>query len=254
MDQPLVAVLFDLDGTLVNSRDAILNSISHTLESNDYGPLKKEDHVLFHGVPLAEALKNWQPETKQMVHEFRSHYLETYMETTFVFPGIVELLEVLQRENVPIGIITLKTTHEANMVLEQMDLMRFFRGKVYGDDSLDGDCPYGIKPDPSHPLWSLMAMGIYSEEQLESLLRTCGGCGVDPAKAVETFGGSAVLVGDAGQDIETGKAAGMVSYGAAWGGRDIAVLMNARPDAIFKDPVQMITALGLKADDRPPLP
>ena len=169
----------------------------------------------------------------------------TYHETTRVFDGIFELLERLRGANIPMGIITLKTTLEADLVLKTMHLSHFFEDSVFGDDSLDGYTPYGIKPNPEHPLWSLMKLGLYSMDGYEFLLKSiCEGL-LDIKVARTVFGGDAVLVGDAGSDICTAKAAGMVAFGAAWGGRDREALKCCGADRVFDDPGDILVELRL---------
>ena len=244
MSEPVRVVLFDLDGTLVNSGEAILKAINMMLAEHGFEPLTEVQRKSFVGKRLSESLIPWRKDTSGMVKDFRRIYLETYMESTYVFPGVPELLKGLEREGIPAGIITLKTTVEAERVLREMDLLGFFEGRIFGDNSIDGPSPYRIKPDPEHALWALRGMGLMDDNDFCVLAKEAAGGEASLRQQLsDIIGGRACLVGDAAQDMTAGASAGLVPYGVLWGGRDPELLREGGAEMLFSEPGTLLEVL-----------
>lgn len=225
-------VLFDLDGTLIYSRDAILSSISATLEEFGHGPLTEEDVGLFVGTPLSEALGHWTKDPAPMVRRFQEIYLRDFEETTRIFPGMIDVLDTL-RSRSNMCIITLKRNSEAQEVLEKLGLSKYFK-YVFGDDAEDS--PYQIKPHPQHYFYALRTLGIIDKsiyEELESETDLRGG----PAP-FDTTG--VVFVGDTEADMIGAKRAGIAALGVTWGVHDAKRLKGAGADATVDSPEELM--------------
>jgi phosphoglycolate phosphatase len=182
-------IIFDLDGTLVDSGEDIARSVNELLERSERPPLDHDRIRSYVGNGVRKLLERSLGETSDRELEraealYLSIYRRRLLETTRPYPGVVPALEALHRER-PLAVLTNKPVRESLAILEGLDLRRYFRA-VYGGDSFARK-----KPDP---------MGVrFLREETE-------------AGAEETL-----LVGDSTIDLETARNAGIrsciVSYG-----------------------------------------
>jgi HAD superfamily hydrolase (TIGR01509 family) len=199
------AVVFDLDGTLLDSERAICDAASAAFA--DVGVPVTELQVADHlGAPLEElyALFVGDNDGARMRH-FIARYVERHDEHPDRFPpplpGVVDGLKGLVERGLRLAVATTKPTARAASQLEGAGLERFFH-HVQGTDP-------GMKAKPAPDV----------------VLRACDGLGVHP--------GRAVMVGDTPRDVGAARAAGahavVVAYGAAR--RQAATFMGA--DAVI---------------------
>src|SRR5690625_3079619 len=102
------AVLFDFDGTLIDTNELIYKSFVHTF--NKYGyTFTKEEIMTFNGPPLRETFGNLDPTiADEMIATYRKHnrkYHEQYVE---LFPHVKETLQILTKKKIPLAIVTAK--------------------------------------------------------------------------------------------------------------------------------------------------
>ncbi|MEI7868320.1 MAG: HAD hydrolase-like protein [Candidatus Methylumidiphilus sp.] len=134
-----IHIIFDLDGTLIDSSPSILSSFSTTLLSHNIQPAKSLDSSLI-GPPLRETLsKLTESDDSELLDRlsatFKSYYDTEGYKSTEVFPGVHELLAELCRRNIPLYIATNKRLHPARLILEHLNWAKYFRG-VYALDSI----------------------------------------------------------------------------------------------------------------------
>jgi len=211
------AVLFDLDGTLVDTaqdmvavllelmqsegRDAIAYDLARSCVSNGSAGLI---HLGF-------------PDVSETEHErLRTEYLDRYEESvcvhSTVFDGLEQLLDQLDDKALPWGVVTNKPARMTKPLLEALGLTNRIACQISGDTIPQR------KPDP------------------EPLFLASRQTGIEPSRSV--------YVGDAARDIEAGKAAGMYTIAAAYGyitGDDNAESWNA--DLIAEDVQELTTML-----------
>lgn len=145
------AVIFDLDGTLVDTAPDLMRATNHVLAGLGRRPISMDEVRAFvgHGARalLTRGLKatGGLPEAYDVepdYERFVAFYSQNIAEGSVAFPGLVLLLERLQREGFALGVCTNKLEGLSNQLLKALDLSRFF-GSVVGPDTL------GIaKPDP----------------------------------------------------------------------------------------------------------
>lgn len=189
------AVLFDLDGTLLDTVGDIAAALNRALEEGGYAPRPLEvvragvgrgAAVLIQRVLAGEALASGVEE--RLLERFFAHY-EALHETgdtrTVAFPGVLEGVHALHARGLPLGVVTNKRHDLALAALGDAGLLDAFRIVVGGDT-----CPTR-KPDPGPLHYALQHLGVAP--------------------------GAALMVGDSANDVRAARAAGMpvlcVPYG-----------------------------------------
>lgn len=181
------AVVFDLDGTLVDSARDLAASASELVEGYGGPPLDVATVVPMVGegasVLVERALRHagLDPSTPGALDRFRAIYGRRLLDLTRPYDGIIEVLAQLTRIG-PLSVLTNKPGDATDVLLEGLGLRGFFT------EVIGGDGPYGRKPDPAG---------------LRALLARTGGVGV--------------FVGDSPVDAETARAAGCPFVQAAYG-------------------------------------
>jgi len=182
-------IIFDLDGTLVDSGEDIARSVNELLERSQRPALPHSQIIGYVGDGVRKLLERSLGEASDpQLADAEALYLSIYrrrlLETTRPYPGVVAALEALHRDR-PLAVLTNKPVMESLTILEGLGLRRYFR-TVYGGDSFARK-----KPDP---------IGV------RSLQEETG------ADAGETL-----LVGDSTVDFTTARNAGirscLVRYG-----------------------------------------
>lgn len=158
MIEPLIcrALLFDLDGALVDSAPDLWGSMNHVLTKRHYEPLPLERvrHLVGHGARALLARGFWgeeaapptdDPEFEAAITEFLDHYRLHLTDNSRPFPGVEETVTRLKNIGFSMAVVTNKPESLARLMLDQLNLSPFF-SVVVGGDSLPTR-----KPDP-HPL------------------------------------------------------------------------------------------------------
>jgi len=207
----LRTVLFDLDGTLIDSVRLILDSYHHTLAAHGLPPRKDEDWLRGVGTPLTVQFAEWGDDrgtVEALIATYRKYNLEHHDRMVTVYPGVVETVTRLKAEGIATGLVTSKNRTGALRGLTLVRLESLMDVLVCADEV--------INPKP-HP------------EPVETAVRLLG------AEA-----GSTVYVGDSIHDMQSGRAAGVRTAAALWGpfGRDH--LEGARPDYWLESPGDLV--------------
>nr|WP_280922378.1 MULTISPECIES: phosphoglycolate phosphatase [unclassified Ruegeria] len=154
------AVVFDLDGTLVDSVGDLAAAANKTLNGVGHDPVPVDVIRGFvgNGLPkLVERLMRHcdlpMDRHTELTQQTLKHYNAAVSATTMPYPGVLEALETLKQMGCVLGICTNKPEAPARHVLEALNLSRFF-DVVFGGDTL----PIR-KPDPGHLLESFKALG-----------------------------------------------------------------------------------------------
>lgn len=219
------AILFDLDGTLVDTAPDMVAVLLEMLESDgrDSIPYDVARSNVSNG--SAALIHLGFPDVSKDRHEqLRLDYLDRYEQSVCVrstiFAGLEPLLDRLDDEGVPWGVVTNKPTRMTTPLLAALGLSRRVACQISGDTIPER------KPHPA------------------PLLLACEQTGVRPARSV--------YIGDAARDIEAGQAAGMFTIAAAYGyiaSDDDAAAWNA--DLIASDVQELAIMLrkGVNLDD-----
>ncbi len=211
-------VLFDLDGTLIDSVRLILDSYHHTLAMHQEQP-KSDDYWLAGlGTPLRVQLAPWASDPgrlEAMVATYREYNLSLHDSMVTAYPGIVEVVCAIKRAGYRTGLVTSKNKPGALKGLKLVGLEEAMELVIGADDV--------INPKP-HP------------EPVELALRQLG----------ETAGG-ALYVGDSVHDMESGRAAGVRTAAVLWGPFERNQLAHTQPDFWLTEPPDLGALLGVTA-------
>lgn len=214
------AVLFDLDGTLADTAPDLAYALNATLIHYGKTPLSLEQirpEVSHGGIALIRLGFNIEPDTPGF-EEKRQYLLDVYKNNicrdTRLFPGMEEVLNTLEANQIRWGIVTNKPGWLTDPLMSAMQITERTPCIVSGD-TCEHNKPH---PQPIHYACELLA--------------------VTPEQAI--------TIGDAGRDIEAGKAAGTKTIGALFG-----YLQKADPaeswqaDEYIKDALALLPLLGL---------
>lgn len=213
-------VLFDLDGTLSDSARGILAALRHAFAVNGIAPLDEQAERAILGPPFYESLPpivGGPAEVAAVIASYREHYGNGGMFDTQVFPGVHDLLLVLQDEGLQMAVATSKPEHYAVPIVEHLGLSDFF--VTVGGDELDG---------------SLGTKALVIGKVLDRL-------GNPDAGAV-------VMVGDRSHDVLGARAHGVDCIGVEWGYALPGELLAAQAWAICATPDELPATLGLDVD------
>lgn len=124
------AILFDLDGTLVDTSDGIIKSVKYTLKKMSLSPLSDQQLYSFIGPPFKERLTEiYQLSDKdadRAMKIFRENYGQNNLYRAHVYKGVQELLLSLKMQGYKLGVATYKRTDQAKLLLREKNLYAFF--------------------------------------------------------------------------------------------------------------------------------
>ncbi len=201
------AVLFDMDGTLIYSKGVISRCINDTLKHFNIEPFNDRELRELVGVPLRSVFAIKTPECKELIDQYRTLYLSTYLNGTNLYDGMVPILDMLKSNEKKIGVVTLKHTHVAQKVLKGLNIQNFVDA-VDGDDDISD-----LKPSPFQ------------------ITRICKTLGVKPEQSL--------MIGDTAMDITAGRDANCKTIGVLWGASSMDVLTEAGCDFLARSPKEL---------------
>lgn len=210
------AVLFDLDGTVVDTIPHILASFRHAT-ADILGEALPDDELMHSvGIPLAHQMRHFTSDentAERLLASYREYNHRTHDEMARLYPNTVSALDVLHGAGMPMGIVTSKSRTMADRALALFGLQQYFKAVVTADDTSTH------KPDPLPVVTGAEALGVSS-------LR-------------------AVYVGDSPMDIEAGNGAGAYTVAATWGVASRERLEAVSPGAIIDDIAELPALLGI---------
>ncbi|MBE3576090.1 MAG: HAD-IA family hydrolase [Limnochordales bacterium] len=207
MPQLIRAVLFDIDGTLLNTEETAISSLQRLL-----GELRQQEYTYDELIPYfgytsldtLRALGIPEEQLEEVLHRWEEYYRQAASHTRF-FPGAEELLQELRKRGFLVGVVTSKNRVELEFELARWPQIASLDVHVSADDV---ERP---KPAPDPLLLALRKLGVA------------------PA--------AAIYVGDTLYDQEAARAAGVAFALAGWGAR---VLTGLTPDLWLSHPQELL--------------
>jgi phosphoglycolate phosphatase len=218
-------VIFDLDGTLIDSRLDLVHSVNATLRHMKR-PELPDDVIASYvgdGAPalIGRALGSEAGDEKLVrsgLDYFLSYYRQHKLDHTHLYEGILEALATLQNHNGQprkMAVLTNKPVHPSRAIVEALGLGGFF-SRVYGGNSFPTK-----KPDPEGAQAILQEMGTGPQE--------------------------AMIVGDSGVDVRTGRNAGTWTCGVTYGFAP-HTLHDPTPDIVLDQPSELAELFARSPD------
>lgn len=203
--------MFDLDGTLIDSKDDIATAVNLALAKLEFPPLPVSRVVEFVGNGVKKLLErtlreihNHEPSEellRQGIALFREEYANHMLDRTRLYPGVEEALRRLSWADM--AVVSNKPERYSRPILQGLGISGCFRA-ILGEETA-----HAYKPDPAA---LRMAMDL---------------CGAAPH--------ATVMVGDSSVDIEAGKAAGVATCGVTGGFHTREEILAYGPDLIIDD-------------------
>jgi pyrophosphatase PpaX len=213
---PISAVLFDLDGTLIDSVRLILDSFRHTCLAHGL-PVREEAECLAGiGIPLRVVFRTWTDdpaEQERLMQTYREYNLEHHDRSVAVYPGAAEMVRLIRRAGLRTGLVTSKNRQGAIRGLRLAGIADEIEVIVGADD---------VENPKPHP---------------EPVLMACRHLEITPERTV--------YVGDSVHDMTSGRAAGARTAAALWGPFVRGDLERAAPDHWLDKPEDLLAMLGL---------
>jgi pyrophosphatase PpaX len=207
-------LLFDLDGTLIDTNDLIIESFLHTL--NHYYPeqYQRDDVLTFIGPPLYDTfVKMDETRVDEMITHYRDFNMTKHDELVREFEGVYETVKLLHEKGLKLGIVTTKMRQTVVMGLKLTGLDQFFDVVVCLDDVTNA------KPDPEPIHLALQQLGSTPEE--------------------------AIMVGDNYHDILAGKNAGTKTAAVSWTIKGVEYLQTFEPDYMLTHMEDLLPLAGV---------
>jgi pyrophosphatase PpaX len=206
-------VLFDLDGTLIDSGAMILASFRHATRT----VLRREipDAELaaaIGGSTIHDQMRAFDSRrVAELVDAYREHNAPLHADLE-AFEGVVDLLDRLRREGRTLGVVTAKRRTTVDMAFRSLGLGRFFDAVVTAEETAHH------KPDPEPVQEALRRLAASADE--------------------------AAFVGDSPFDVGAGKAAGVYAVGVSWGKiHPEDALRRAGADVVVHSPAELVDVL-----------
>lgn len=207
------AVIFDLDGTLLNTLEDLKDGVNYVLALRGYPERSLEEIRQFVGNGIGKLIERAVPdgvtekEREEMLKEFRTYYTEHCRIKTAPYSGIMELLKSLKEHNVKMAIVSNKNDAAVK------DLARYYFSEYI--TVAIGECE-GVrkKPSPDSVFKAVNLLGAEKEQ--------------------------AVYVGDSDVDRATAANAGMACVSVTWGFREEELLKSLEPEYLIHKPEELI--------------
>ncbi len=208
---PLRAVLFDMDGTLLDSERLDILTMSRLFRDDLGLEMDEEEVSSYRNRPSREVLEEIAPDRVEESLTAWLDYHEELVGQAHLFPGILEVLRAFSRANLALGVVTGQNRRELDATRRHVAIDELIDVWISVDDA-----PFS-KPHPAPVRVALDALGCPP--------------------------GQAVFIGDSRVDMQAGRRAGTRLGAALWGLQDPAPLLACQPDFAFSHPQQLESLL-----------
>lgn len=207
--RPYRAVLFDLDGTLLDSADLIVTSFVETCRTLLGRTFDREETLRSWSWPVRAKFHALAPDrADELTQEYLRRYLEMHDERVRLFPGVPDVLDALSARGYLLGIVTSKRRATAGAAVRAFGLDRWCRAVVVDEDVRRH------KPDPEPVALGARLLGVAAAD--------------------------ALMVGDSVEDMAAGRGAGAGTAAALWGAQHLDAVLAERPDHRLERPEALL--------------
>lgn len=209
-------IIFDLDGTLVDSLVDLANTTNQILMEHQYPTYEIDQYRYFVGNGIIKLIERvLPPEHQDQVAEFKQRFDELYeqkcLENTNPYPGITTLIQQLKKQNFNLAVVTNKPHQHATKIVKTLFPDSF--SYVYGNHP-----DYPKKPDPYLTNRVIDAFNVTKDQ--------------------------VIYIGDSDVDIQTAINTQVRSIGVAWGFRGKEELLKAGADAVVSQATEILEVIN----------
>jgi len=202
-DQPITTLLFDFDGTLLDTNELITQSFLTVLGERFPGKYDREAVLPFNGPTLKQTFDSIDPErTDELLAAYYQVNATLHDELAVEFEGVSETLNQLKASGFKLAVVSSKRRESLEKSMKLLSAQNVFEVIVAGDDVLHP------KPDPEPILLALEQLGATKDE--------------------------ALMIGDNYHDIVGGQNAGVRTAGVAWSEKGEQYLAQFKPDFMLQ--------------------
>lgn len=210
------AVLFDLDGTIIDTNELIIESFLHALKGIVPAGFGREHIIPSMGQPLTMQLQQFsgRQQVDDLTQLYREYNHRRHDEMVDLFPGVAEVVPALHEAGIKLGIVTTKMRGTTLRALELLGIAKYMETIVSLDD---------VEHAKPHP---------------EPVAKAIAALGVD---AAATF-----MIGDSSVDVKSAIAAGAIPVGVAWSLKGEKVLYEAGAVHMLREMNELLTLCGIE--------
>ena len=222
MSLPPAALLFDLDGTLIDSIELILGAMRHAFTGFAGDAPTDEQWRAGIGIPLHTALRQFAPddaEVERLFGRYREYQLEHHDQLIRAYDGIVHAVQVFANAGHPLALVTSKSDWMAEKALKLVELDRLIPVIVGCDTCVNH------KPHPEPVERALALLGAEAD--------------------------NALFVGDSPHDVQSGRSAGVYTVGVAWGAFTRSEMVASGADVVIDRPSELSGVVARYSSRRP---
>lgn len=206
------ALLFDLDGTLLDSTELLLTGYKHAVREHLGRETTDAEWMPHFGRPLRDQMAAFSEEkADEMTATYRRFYGKNHEAMLRLYPGVGEMIATLHERGYRMGVVTSKATRFAVRGLQVFGLQAFFE-VVVGEDDVAAH-----KPDPEAVLLALSRMRAGAQD--------------------------AMMIGDSPWDVQAGRAAGCQTAAVLWGPFSRDTLLPESPNIFIERPGDLLSLL-----------
>lgn len=211
---PYRAVLFDVDGTLIDTAELIADALEFACRRHLGRTHPRETYYALIGKPAIVQMEILGGDKAPEMMDTAIAYYEEHHEEEQPFAGALDTLARLKEVGIRLALVTSKTRYELNPTLERVPLQR------YASVIVTADLTTRPKPYPDPVYLALQTLQIGAHESL--------------------------FIGDSPYDLQSGRAAGVHTGAATWGPHPRAALEAEKPDHLFTSYREILTLCGVR--------
>lgn len=223
-------IIWDLDGTLMDTIEDLKNAVNYALRSNGMNERTLDEVRQFVGNGVRRLMELAVPESleggrlnpelfERVLAEFRSYYVEHCQDNTGLYEGIADALKQLKEKGIRMAVVSNKlqpgVTELVNSTVHTVGKSDALRLCDYMDVAIGERPEVARKPAPDMVLKALEELGVERDE--------------------------AVYIGDSEVDVATARNSGMDCISVLWGFRDIDLLKEHGADTFVKHPSEIVS-------------
>lgn len=207
-------IIFDFDGTIINTNKLIEEGLSHFAITFRGTPLSNEEHGFLLGMPLEDQMKFINPKQYHyMTNAFKAWYLKKHETRISAFNGMDDVILFLHSEKYKLGIVSNNSRETIDFGLKQLKMESLFEVIITSDDVSDK------KPSPEGLFKALALLNSSKEDS--------------------------IFIGDSASDILAGNRAGIESVLVGWSLMEPQQIESLAPDHMIEKPMDLLSLIGM---------